>query len=102
MIAAAEGVADFDELDVEEFTAEEHGDLARGGECFGAGLGLETIGGDAPFLGDRVLDDRNVSPLACCSAAIAAEPSVVAAVAKLVVQRFAGDLDSDARCRKDA
>src|SRR5579863_886901 len=95
VIAAAERVADFDELDVEQLAAEEHRDLAGGGECFGPGFGLETIGSDAPFLCDRVLNDRNGQPGSGSSAAVAAEPSVVAAVANLVVERFGGDVDSD-------
>src|SRR5665213_167163 len=84
VIAAAECVADFDELDVEQLAAEKHGDLPRGGKCFGPGLGLEAIGGHTPFLGDRVLNDLHGQASRGSSAAIAATSTVIA------------------RCRKDA
>ena len=51
VVSPAKGIADFDQLQRQQFTAEQHGDLTRHRQHLGAGLRLEPFGRDAPFLG---------------------------------------------------
>ena len=56
VIASAEGVADFDELEAQEFANEEHRDLPRHGELLGAALGAQAFDVDAEFPRDELLN----------------------------------------------
>jgi hypothetical protein len=56
VVAAAERVADFDELERQQLSTEVHRHLARYGELLGARLGAKTVRRDPPFPGHDLLD----------------------------------------------